>query len=332
MMDEEKKEKSYEELVNDIIFTKGRSLFASEEDILQNEEPALPITHKEMLRAEKEQIKAEKKQRRAEKKTENQNNTNKRYPDKIGMFLGVIVSVFAVVGVVLTVWNTVRYISKSAVESGQYAEYNEYLTPIVAVDIDAFDDITSADKEQLLNAAIWSILSDETTPDTYKYSGGYMLIPAADIEKAYGAIFGPEAANAITHMTVQGYNSVFEYNATDSVYKIPVTTISPVYTPRVTDVTKSGTALVVTADLLAAESWMKDEEGNFVAPEPDKVVKITLRELQGSYFINAIQTVSSTVPETITFEVTSDEYTSDYFPEPTTANKAERTTLGGKVQ
>ena len=325
MMDEEKKEKSYEELVNDIIFKQGRSLFASEEDLLPDEEPAFPITPREMQKAEKAQ-------RKAEKKAAKQNNTNKRYPDKIGMLLGVIVSVFAVVGVVLTVWNTVRYISESAEESGQYAEYNEYLTPIVAVDIDAFDDITSADKEQLLNAAIWSILSDETTPDTYKYSGGYMLIPASDIEKEYGAIFGPEAANAITHMTVQGYNSIFEYNSTDSVYKIPVTTISPVYTPQVTDVSKSGTALVVTVNLLAAESWMKDEEGNFVAPEPDKVVKITLRELQGSYFINAIQTVSSTVPETITFEVTSDEYTSDYFPEPTTSNKAERTTVGGNVQ
>ena len=326
MRDEEKKEKSYEELVNDIIFRQGRSLFASEEDLLPDEEPAFPITPRELQKVEKEQRKAE---RLAAKQNK---TTNKRYPDKIGMLLGVIVSVFAVVGVVLTVWNTVRYISQSAEESGQYAEYNEYLTPIVAVDIDAFDDITSADKEQLLGAAIWSILSDETTPDTYKYSGGYMLIPAADIEKAYGAIFGPEAANSITHMTVQGYNSIFEYNATDEVYKIPVTTISPVYTPQVTDVSKSGTALVVTVNLLAAESWMKDEEGNFVAPAPDKVVKITLRELQGSYFINAIQTVSSTVPETITFEVTSDENTSDYIPEPTTANTAERTTLGGKVQ
>ena len=323
-MDEEKKEKSAEENSADIIFTREKSLFSKDSEFLPEVKEEFSLREFEALR--EAQIKAQRRAMKEERKK------NRKYPDRLGFMLGLVVIIFAVIGIVLTVWNSVRYITSTMDNGTEYSEYNEYLTPVVAVDPDPFDDISAANKEQLLNAAIWSILSDETTPDTYKYSGGYMLIPASDVASAFTAIFGPEAAVSLTHMTVQGYNSVFEYNVTDDVYKIPVTTISPIYTPQVTDVSKSGTSLVVTVNLLASESWVKDKEGNFVAPEPDKVVKVTLRELQGSYFINAVQTVSSTVPETITFEATTKEWSSDIYQEHTTNQKAEKTTLGGKVQ
>ena len=222
----------------------------------------------------------------------------------------------------------------SADTGSEYAQYNEYLTPIAAVDPDPFDDIAAADQEQLLYASIWSILSKESTPDTYSYSGGYMLIPAKDIESVYVSIFGPESSANLTHMTVNGYNSVFEYDQAGGFYKIPVTTISPIYIPQVTDVSKSGTSLELTVNMLSAESWARDDEGNFVAPTPDKVMKITLREVKGSYYLGAIQTVSSTTPETVTFNQQPNipqEGNSMNQAETTTAKDTEKTTLGGRV-
>lgn len=44
-----------------------------------------------------------------------------------------------------------------------------------------------------------------------------------------------------------------------------------------------------------------NSEGDMVAPEPDKYMKITLREKDGSYYINSIQATSS--PETATTAV-----------------------------
>ncbi|MBO5935380.1 MAG: hypothetical protein J6Q94_07800 [Clostridia bacterium] len=274
--------------------------------------------------------KEKKKQRRKEQK----DKIAKKYPDKLSFLMGLVVLIFAVIGVVLTVWNSVRYVKSTTDTVSEFAQYNEYLTPIAAVDPDPFDDIASADQEQLLSAAIWSILSRESTPDTYSYSGGYMLIPAKDIESVYVSIFGPESSANLTHMTVNGYNSVFEYDQAGGVYKIPVTTISPIYIPQVTDVSKSGTALELTVNMLSAESWARDDEGNFVAPTPDKVLKITLREVKGSYYLGAIQTVSSTTPETVTFNQQPNipqEGNSLNQAETTTANSAEKTTLGGRV-
>lgn len=316
-MDEEKKDLNQNDSEFDVVFTQAKSLFAKPE---QEPEKAPVVENKpDKKETKKQQRKAEREKR------------NKKYPDKLSFMLGLVVLIFAVLGIVLTVWNSVRYIKSTTDTGSEYAQYNEYLTPIAAVDPDPFDDIVAADQEQLLYASIWSILSKESTPDTYSYSGGYMLIPAADVENAYMSIFGPETASSLTHMTVQGYNSIFEYNVAGAVYKIPVTTISPVYTPRVTEVTKSGTALVVTVEFLASESWSKDSEGNFIPPEPDKVMKITLREYQGRYFIGAVQTASSTVPETMTFDQTPTEPTSGTTQEPTTSGGAEKTTLGGRV-
>ena len=98
-----------------------------------------------------------------------------------------------------------------------------------------------------------------------------------------------------------------------------------------TAVEQSGTSLIVTTEYLAAESWMRDDEGNFVAPDPDKVMQITLRELQGSYYISAMQIISSTIPEIVTKDNVIDEEDSSPAQETTTKKETEKTTLGGRV-
>lgn len=260
------------------------------------------------------------------------NEEKNKYPHKLSFFIGAVVLIFAVLGVVLLVYNSISYIMKTVNSGSDYAVYNEYLTPVAAVDVDTFDDITAADTEQLLDASIWLILSAESTPDTYSYSAGYMLIPSADVEKAYMSLFGPETSGNIVHTTIQSYNCTFEYDSTAAVYKIPVTAISPVYTPSVTDVKQSGSSIILTVNYLAAESWDKDSEGNFVAPEPDKVMRITLKELQGNYYISSVQVISNTVPETVVVEQSTASQTEiNTDVELTTSSSAEKTTLGGRV-
>lgn len=270
-----------------------------------------------------------------DKKEERQKN----YPSKLSFALGLVILIFAFIGIFLTAWLGITYLKGENESGSDFANYNAFLTPVAAVDPDPFDDITAADRSQLLGAAIWSILSADSTPDTYSYSGGYMLIPSRDVESAYMAIFGPETAGSLTHGTVQGYNCTFEYDSTALVYKIPVTSITPVYTPQVTEVKQSGSSLIVTVNYIASESWNADSEGNFVTPEPDKVMQITLRELQGAYFINAVQTASATVPETVSYEITTapqtpqEENSSENIvsDETTTQKTPEKTTLGGNV-
>lgn len=283
----------------------------------------LTVAAKENKKLEKKLAKRQKKQ---EKKV--------KYPNKISFFIGLIIVIFAILGMFFTVHYSMDYINKSSDSGSEFAKYNEYLTPIAAVDPDSFDDIASADTEQLLNAAIWYIISQDTTPDTYSYKGGYMLIPSADIEQAYTALFGKETVKNIEHQTIQGYNCTFEFDSTASVYKIPVTTITPVYTPRVTNVEKSGSSLILTVEYLAAESWSRDNEGNFVAPSPDKTCQITLKDMSGSYYIGAVRVISKTVPDAVitvpNIEV-EEQTEAETTAEVTTRSIGVPTTLGGRV-
>ncbi len=291
-------------------------------------------------RRETETEKQKKKKRKQKKKDER----NKKYPSKISFLIGLVVLIFALIGVFLTAWNSINYIKKTTDTETEFTRYNEYLKPLAAVDPDPFDDISRADQKDLLNIAIWKILDNESTPDAYSYQGGYLIIPSEDVRKSYASFFGSDSASSLQFETVEGYNCTFEYDSSQDVYKIPVTTIQPVYTARVTDVKEDGSRLSITADFLLSDAWRQDGEGGFIAPEPDKVVKVTLTESAGAYYVTSIQTVSSTIPEIVSFEEvvenakeptteTETQAATEPVTETTTAPKApEVTTLGGRLR
>jgi hypothetical protein len=163
-----------------------------------------------------------------------------------------------------------------------------------------FDDVTMADKKQLTDIAIWSILTDELTPQKYEYTDEGMVIPAEDVEKKFHELFG--SATEISHATIEGYGYTFTFDSAANNYVIPLTGIVPVYTPRVVDISKKGSATILTVGLLAGNEWAQTASGDMVAPEPDKYVKVTLRsDKDGSDYISAIQGTGA--PETVTTDV-----------------------------
>ena len=89
----------------------------------------------------------------------------------------------------------------------------------------------------------------------------------------------------------------------------------PTYTPRVVDLDKTNNSIVLTVAYLGGDQWAQDSEGNMVAPEPDKYMKVTLREKDGSYYISALQNTAT--PETATTVAASE--TTTFAPETTTA-------------
>lgn len=215
--------------------------------------------------------------------------------------LGLLIAVLAVVGAVTVVVAGVR-VTKDAIDSSRnFDEYNTLLTPVVMNDPDEFDDITKANPSQLIDISIWSILKSNLSPDQYEYGETGMIIPEADVTAEFQKLFGTEVQPA--HGTVSGYGYEFTYDATKQTYSIPLTGVVPTYTPKVVEVDKSGSTIVLTVGYLGGDQWAQDAEGNMVAPEPDKYMKVTLRERDGAYYISALQ--STLPPETATTAATS---------------------------
>jgi hypothetical protein len=183
---------------------------------------------------------------------------------------------------------SVKGIGKAFDNSKKIEEYNKLLRPVVMNDPATFDDVTIADKTQLTDIAIWSILVDELTPQKYEYNDDGMVIPAEDVEQKFHELFGSQTE--ITHATIEGYGYTFTFDSQANTYSIPLTGIVPIYTPRVVDISKKGSATVLTVGLLAGNEWSQTASGDMVAPEPDKYVRVTIRtDKDGSSYISAIQ-------------------------------------------
>lgn len=217
--------------------------------------------------------------------------------------IGLLLSVFAVIGLVTVVIAGINGVKYAITKVKNIDEYNKMLIPVVMNDPDMFDDISQADMNQLLDISIWSILKSNLSPDTYEYKDGNMIIPEQDVAAEYTKLFGEE--RAIVHSTVTGYGYDFEYNAAEKHYVIPLTGIEPTYTPKVVDVEKKSNTIILTVAYLASDGWAQSPDGSMVAPEPDKFVKITLRESDGNHYISAMQMTST--PETATTQLSESQ-------------------------
>ena len=248
----------------------------------------------------------------------NQTKKHKKGARRWAFPLGLLIAVLALVGAVTVIAAGVGAAKNAVQKSRNFDEYNKMLTPVVMNDPDAFDDITNATPEQLIDIAIWSILKSDLAPDRYEYGESGMIIPEADVTASFEKLFGTEIRP--THGTVEGYGYEFTYDASKQTYTIPLTGIVPTYTPRVVDLDKTNNSIVLTVAYLGGDQWAQDSEGNMVAPEPDKYMKVTLREKDGSYYISALQNTAT--PETAT---TAAAETTTSAPETTTAAPVEDT-------
>ena len=210
--------------------------------------------------------------------------------------VGMLIIVLAIVGIVSIAVTAIKAIDKSIDRREDYSEYNKLLTPVVLIDPDAFDDITKADMNQLVEISIWSILKSDISPDTYPTTENGLEIPKEDVEKAFVKLFGTE--RQATHATVLGYGYEFTYDEATGKYFIPLTSVTPIYTPKVVEKEETAGTIVLTVACLNASAWEQNENGEMVEPTPDKYIKVTLRAKNGGYYISAIQ--NTTTPEIAT--------------------------------
>lgn len=207
--------------------------------------------------------------------------------------LGLGIVALAVVGLITLISWGVGGIKDLTDKTALKAEYEGFLTQVVRNDPDPFDDISKANMSQLLDAAIWKVISNpENEPGQFEFSTeepvGY-IIKQSDVEMQFEKTFGPEVKPQ--HMTVAGNGYDFTYIASKSCYIIPITGIDYVYTPKVDSISKKGDSIILIVGYISNGDWKQDARGRFVDPDPVKFMKITLRETNGDppYYIAAIQ-------------------------------------------
>ncbi len=220
----------------------------------------------------------------------------KRRKNTAALPIGIIVIILAVIGLVTVVTAGIKFVKANRDDAAEKARYEEWLKPVVMFDPDTFDDLTMADKSQLLYSAVWSLLQDENGMNKYPYSQGEtigILVPQADIEKAFISLYGNEIDIASLHSSIDMSGYDITYDAAQKSYILPITGVEAAYTPQVISIEKQGTSTILNVGYISGKAWADIEDGEYVAPEPDKYMRITVRERNGSDYISSIQSADS---------------------------------------
>ena len=204
--------------------------------------------------------------------------------------LGLLILFLVIVGAVMAFTWGVDKINQITDDSEKCAEYESFLVPVVMNDPDAFDDISKSNMSQLIDITVWSLLNSDISPNDYELYEGEtagMLVPQEDIEAQFKKLFGSDIAPDHTKASGSAYE--FTYNSALKSYIIPLTGVVPTYTPKVYKIDDKGSSVILTVGYLSGSEWTQDEQGNYIAPEPGKYMKITLRNDGDSYYLSAIQ-------------------------------------------
>ncbi len=212
--------------------------------------------------------------------------------NKLAFPIGIIAAVLAVIGLITVIKFSADTVKDLADNTSDKKEYEKMLTPVVMFDPDPFDDLTQADVSQLLNSAVWALLMSDEGTDKYNYSEGEnfgIVVPQSDIEQYFVSLFGTEIDIASMHSSIDMSEYDITYDAALKSYILPITGIESAYTPKVYEIEKQGSSLVLSVGYIGNKAWVQIADGEYAAPEPDKFMKITLRERDGGRYVSSIQ-------------------------------------------
>ncbi|MBO5184237.1 MAG: hypothetical protein J6D79_00705 [Clostridia bacterium] len=201
---------------------------------------------------------------------------NEKKTKAANYIVGVFVLVFFIIGVASTVSLIAGRVRKASDNGAKLREYESFIYPVVMNDPDTFDDVSKAQQSQLIAISIWSILQSNLDTDKYSYSDKGMLIPKKDVEEAFKRLFGADVK--VNHTSADGGGIEFKYSEKKGQYIIPITGITPLYTPSVLNAKEKNDFITLSVGYLSGDDWEQDENGNPVKPEPSKYVKIILRK------------------------------------------------------
>ncbi len=210
---------------------------------------------------------------------------------KAGPFIiGLVILALAVTGVVNIVQFALSYIDMGEEETVDYSAYAEFLTWVVGVDPDSFSDITNADKSDLLNIALCTLLTDGVKTGDYSVTEKGMIVPASDVEAYFLKMFGADVK--IAHSSVLGYGYEFIYDAKANTYTVPLTGVTPPFTVRIESVEKTGGFVLLRVGYVGTANIEVSADGTISATQPDKYADITLKETEKGFNLISLMTVT----------------------------------------
>lgn len=188
--------------------------------------------------------------------------------------LGVLVSLLGVIGVVALVFGGIRLVGNLTDTTALQQEVDYFLEPIKAYNPAPFEDINTAEEQDMfLYAAAYKISLAEQVrmlregDENTKYdvdNSGRIIVPAAEMVESYASLFGADAP--LTPRTIA--NDAVTYAAADETYCVPFDTLNSGYRGVIENFKKRGDTYTVRMAYVSINDIELDERGNELPPDP----------------------------------------------------------------
>ena len=226
-------------------------------------------------------------ERRSEK-TESDNEKPKSGRLKKGFYavFGVIFAALACIGLITVIAKGINMFDSYTSGDSKKEGFESVIYPAVIMDIESFNDPSELPSDQVITAAIWSMIMTDGVLENYEMTFDVVKIPAIDVESYAVKLFGDNLP-PLTHTTVGPADNRFYYNEESKSYNVPVEPITFTYSPEIKSATKSGNDYTVTVDYI-------DERPEWLPKVSSKSVEFRLTETNGSYQIKGMKIISAT--------------------------------------
>lgn len=157
---------------------------------------------------------------------ENTHRRAGRYP--YGIFVGSLVLILALVGVVFIAMGVGTRIHSALTDDSKLRAYDKFLTVAVAQDPQPFASPDKADPDFVLNASLWQTMSENHSSYTSYDDAGRTIVPLGDVADACRELFGPKCSLQPKNPTTETF---YTYDSAKSQFHISLYSLESTYEP-----------------------------------------------------------------------------------------------------
>lgn len=188
--------------------------------------------------------------------------------------LGLVMLLFAFIGVVATVWGGVYVIKRTRDTSYLKEDMYYTLLPLMQYAPVAFDSPDDSKQDALIQAALYQITNREwiRQQQDSEYVSPYEVdeygrtaVPIADVTAAYNELFGTDTIPYChTFGDDAGTYFTYEYDAENQLYYVPYSSTSSAYQPVIDTIQRAGSTYRVRVGYVHLQDVVIDDHGNEV--------------------------------------------------------------------
>lgn len=196
---------------------------------------------------------------------------------RYGIFVGSLVLILALVGVVFIASEVGARIHGVLTDDSRLRAYDKFLTVVVAQDPQPFASPDKADPDFVLNASLWKTMTENGSGYSSYDDAGRTIVPLGDVADACRELFGPECSLQPKNPAAETF---YTYDSAKAQFHVSLYSMESTYEPYTESVRKDAEGSVLRvgyvppSDPTRAESGVSSAAGR---PKPAKYMEYVLK-------------------------------------------------------